>query len=390
MTFATLTLICLVTLAGPVLALPRRIGLPVIIGELAVGLVLGTSLLGWLDASEHTFTFLAEVGFALVMFAAGTHVPVRNTALRSGLARGALRAVAVGALAVGAGCLIACVFDTGHAALYAVVLASSSAAIVMPILTEHPMTARPIVEMLPQIAIADAVCIIALPLVLDPANAPRVALGTVAVAVAAALLFVLLQWLESSGRRVRVHKVSEDRALALELRTLLVALFGIAALAVALHASVMLAGFATGLAVAAWGEPKRVTKQIFALTEGLFGPIFFIWLGASLDLRELVEHPAAIGLGFVLGVAAVLVHSVMVVTRQPFPVAAATASQLGVPVAAAALGGQLGVLQPGEGTAFLLGALVTIAVTTVLSGRLAKLAQEKEDGEQAKSGTLQA
>jgi hypothetical protein len=45
-------------------------------------------------------------------------------------------------------------------------------------------------------------------------------------------------------------------------------------------------------------------------------------------------------------------------------------AQLGVPVAAATLGTQLKLLRPGESSALILGALVTIAVATV-AGALA-------------------
>lgn len=51
-----------------------------------------------------------------------------------------------------------------------------------------------------------------------------------------------------------------------------------------------------------------------------------------------------------------------------------TASQLGVPVAAATLGTQLKLLAPGEDAALLLGALVTIAATALVSRRLAAIA----------------
>lgn len=71
-----------------------------------------------------------------------------------------------------------------------------------------------------------------------------------------------------------------------------------------------------------------------------------------------------------LGLAAVGVHGLGAATGQPWPVAAATSAQLGVPVGAAALGTSLGVLQSGEGTALLLGALVTIATVAAVSGRL--------------------
>ncbi|WP_288756764.1 cation:proton antiporter, partial [uncultured Dermacoccus sp.] len=142
------------------------------------------------------------------------------------------------------------------------------------------------------------------------------------------------------------------------------------------HVSIMLAGFCVGLAVAGVGEPKRVAKQLFALTDGLFAPIFFVWLGASLNLRDLAAHPDAVALGLVLGLSALVVHGVMAVTKQPWPVAVTTAAQMGVPVAAATTGTRLGVLRPGEDTAMLIGALVTIVATAALSGPLAKVAQQ--------------
>ena len=106
-----------------------------------------------------------------------------------------------------------------------------------------------------------------------------------------------------------MHKVSERRRFALELRIQLAILFALAALAVATHVSIMLAGFTFGLAVAAVGEPRRLARQLFALTEGFFGPLFFVWLGASLDLRDARSTTRRTSLlGLLLGVGAVAAH----------------------------------------------------------------------------------
>jgi Kef-type K+ transport system membrane component KefB len=172
-----------------------------------------------------------------------------------------------------------------------------------------------------------------------------------------------------------VHRVSERRSFALELRIQLAVLFALAALAVATHVSIMLAGFTFGLAVAAVGEPRRLAKQLFALTEGFFGPLFFVWLGASLDLRDLAAHPSYIGLGALLGLGAVLAHVALRVSGQPLRVGGLAAAQLGVPVGAATLGTQLHLLRPGEAPAIVLGALVTIAVSVLAGARLATPAQ---------------
>lgn len=373
MSFALLALICAVAIIGPVVSLGRSVRVPVVIGELIVGIFLGRSGFSVIDPDEPILGFLAQIGFALVMFVAGSHVPIRQKAMLSGLLAGALRAVGIAIVAVPLGLGIAAFFGTGHGVLYAVLIASSSASIVLPALGGTPVTSKPGLEMLAQLAIADALCIILVPFVLDPAHVGRSALGALAVLVVAGAFFLVLNWIERSGLRERIHSVSKRRGLAMELRINLAMLFALAAIASTMHVSVMLAGFAMGLAVSAVGEPRRVGDQTFAITEGFLGPIFFVWLGASLDLRRLLEDPAAIWLGVVLGLAAVAAHSLGALTRQPWPIAASTAAQLGVPVGAAALGQTMGVLSAGEATSLLLGAVVTIAIVTLLNRRLIAL-----------------
>jgi len=375
MDFATLALISLVGVLGPLLALSRRWNLPVVLGELVAGIALGRTGFDVLHAGNGTFTFLADIGFALIMFVAGSHVPVRDPNLSAGLRLGVLRAVAVGAVSVVLAIGIAHGFGTGHAALYAVLIASSSAALVLPIVDSLGLHGDAVLQMLPQVAIADTVCIVALPLAIDPKHAGRAALGSLAVLACAAVLFVVLGYLERSGLRKRVHNISEDRKFALELRINLMILFALAALAVRTHVSIMLAGFSFGVAMAAVGEPRRLARQLFALSDGFLGPLFFIWLGASLDLRALGRHSSFIALGVLLGAAAVAAHGLMRLTGQPIRVGALAAAQLGVPVAAATVGAQLGLLEPGEAPALLLGALLTVAVAVVSSGLLARTAR---------------
>jgi Kef-type K+ transport system membrane component KefB len=368
--FSDLALVCAVALAGPLLATPRRWHLPVVLGELLAGVVLGATGLKLLDAAEPTFSFLGSCGFVLVMFVAGTHVPARDPRLRTALRTGVGRAVLVGVVALALGYAVAQLVGTSHALVYAVLMASSSAAIVLPTVGSLGLSGRDLVDLLPQVAVADSLCIVLLPLVIDTDHVGRAAAGAAAVVASGVVLFFLLRYGERSGLRERVHVLSEEREFAVELRISLAAVFTMAALAVATHVSLMLAGFVSGLAVAAVGEPRRVARQLFAVTEGFFGPLFFVWLGASLQLGDLVDHPSMVVLGVCLGAGAALAHLSAVALRQPAPYAMLATAQLGVPVAAATVGGQLGVLEPGEGAALVFGALVALAVT-VAGGSLA-------------------
>ncbi len=297
MSFATMALIGAVALLGPLLAWPSRWHIPVLLGELLAGIVLGPTGFDVLHASNPTFTFLADMGFALVMFVAGSHVPVRDATLRPALAVGALRVVAVGAVAIGLGIALAKLFNTGHAPLYAVLMASSSAALVLPLVDSLGLTGPNLLPTLAQVAIADTACIVALPLVIDPRHSGRAALGAAAVIGLAVGLFFVLGHAERTGVRKRLHRVSETRKFALELRVSLVILFALAAVAIRTHVSILLAGFGFGLAVAGIGEPRRLARQLFAVADGFLGPLFFVWLGASINLRDLAHHPSYIAVG---------------------------------------------------------------------------------------------
>jgi Kef-type K+ transport system membrane component KefB len=359
--FGALALIGTAALLGPLLAARSAWHVPVVAGELVAGVLLGPSVSGLVEPADPTLSLLADVGFALVMFVAGSQVPIRDTRLRPALRTGAVRAACVGALAVLTAYGIARATGISHAALFAVLLASSSAALVLPIVAALRLTGPDVLAMIPQVALADAACIIALPLVIDPGRAGSAALGSAAVVAASAALYAGLRQLDRRGLLRRAHRWSQRRKYAVELRVSLILLFALAALAVTTHVSIMLAGFCFGLVVGAIGEPRRLAKQLFSLTDGFLGPLFFVWLGASLDVRSLRLLPLAA----LLGVGAVVVHFVV---RPSFAGLLASA-QLGVPVAAATLGAST--LRPGEPAAIVLGALITIVVAVVAAGRMA-------------------
>ncbi|MFL6084474.1 MAG: cation:proton antiporter [Mycobacterium sp.] len=376
--FDTLALLAVIGMAGPLLASWPRFQVPLIIGELVAGLVVGRTGFGIVDSDDATFTLLANIGFALVMFVVGTHVPVRDKTLRSAIPKALLRSVAIGVVAAVLGLALARAFGTGNSALYAVLMVSSSAALALPVIDSLRISGHSVLSVTTQIAIADATSIVLLPLGMNPTQAPRATVGALAIAGCAAVLYLLLRTADRRGWRKRLHKYSERRRFALELRISLIVLFGLCALAITTHVSIMLAGFALGLVVSAIGEPRRLARQLFGITEGFFAPLFFVWLGASLQVRELGEHPWLILLGVGLGVGAILAHCVGRLFGQPLTLAVLSAAQLGVPVAAATLGTEQHLLGPGEPSALMLGALVTIASTSI-AGALAARRQSADE-----------
>jgi len=97
--FGVLALIVLAGLAGPLLAAGRRAFVPVVIGEILAGVIIGRTGLDAFDTSDPTVEFLSDVGFAMLMFTVGTRIPLRDPHLPASLRRGAAAAAAVLVLA---------------------------------------------------------------------------------------------------------------------------------------------------------------------------------------------------------------------------------------------------------------------------------------------------
>jgi Kef-type K+ transport system membrane component KefB len=367
MSFGVLALIVAAGLAGPLLSIGRQAYVPVVVGELFAGVVIGRTGGGWLDASEPTTAFLAAVGFAMLMFGAGMLVPIRAPGIAGGLRRGAAAALLVGILAVPAGVGIAAAVGGGDAAIYCLLVASGSAAVLLPAIQETRLGADAgALVVMSQVAIADVAAIFALPFVIQPDRAREAAVGAVAVVASGAAVFLVARGLHDSDVVHRFRKASKRRAWALDLRLALLMLFVLAWVAERAGTSILVAGFTVGLLVAIIGGPKRLSKQVIGIAAGFFVPLFFVVLGARLDLRALFEHPSYLSLAALLVIVNVTVHVAgALLTRQGLPAALAATAQLGLPAAVVAIGLSEEVITPGQGAAIILAALVSIALCTV-------------------------
>jgi Kef-type K+ transport system membrane component KefB len=390
LTLGAFALVILVGMVGPLFAAPDRLRIPVVVGEILAGVAVGRTGAGWVHADDPVLTFLATAGFALVMLLAGSHVPVKDPRLRSQLGRGTLLAVGTGLLAVPAGLGIAAFAGNQHGLLYAVLLASSSAALVMPVIDGAGLSGPEVTATLVHVAVADTVCIVALPLVEDPSRAAAAALGALAVIGTGGLMVLITSGLARSPGWRRLQKFSKKRHFGLELRWNLILLFALAGLAQAVGVSVMLAGFVAGLGLATQGQPRRLARQLFAVSDGFLSPIFFVWLGAGLDLRVLADHPRMVVVAGVLALVTAVIHSCARLVGQPLPLAVLAGAQLGVPVAAVAIGTRSGLLLPGEGGALVLAALVSVAVTAVAAGAAARMRSPGETAGEDTPGTTRS
>jgi Kef-type K+ transport system membrane component KefB len=376
MNFGTLVVIVLAGLGGPLLGLVERRFVPVVVGEILAGVIVGPTVLGAVHPHDRTTAFLGEVGFAMLMLTVGMHLPLRDPRLAAAIRGGAVLTGIVCALAVPAGLLVAGIAGSDHAAVYAVVLASGSAAVVLPAIQEGRIEGKDVLTVMAQVTIADVITIISVPIVLRPGRAGHAVLGTVLVAAAAIALLAALRVLDFAGWVHRLRRLSKRRQWALDLRLSLLVLFALAWLARQGGTSILIAGFGAGVVVALRGGPKRLSTQVRGIADGFFVPLYFVVLGSSLDLGGLARSSTMLAVTGALVVLNVAIHLIATLaTRRSAAIGLAATAQLGVPAAVASIGLSEHVLSPVTATAIVASALLSLGVCTIGVGQLERTAR---------------
>ncbi len=371
MIFGQLALVVVAGLMGPLLASSHGFAPPMIVGEIAAGVAIGGSGLGWVDPTDPVLTAMAAIGFALLMFIVGTHLPVRDRQLRSALAVGAGVAATVGLLAAVAGVLLERVVGLHRPAVIAVLLTTSSGAVALPVLQDLDRSDRPALVTMAWVAIADVATVLALPIVLATGRMWRVISGGALVVLVGAGMLVLAHVVRDRPWAQRMRGLSRDRGWGLDLRVSLLALFTCAWLATQFRTSILIAGFVVGMVVALLGEPRRVAQQLVGIGEGFFIPLFFVHLGTQIDLGALLNSPRSMALGGALAVVSITIHLFAgLAWRLPLAMGLVASAQLGVPAAVVSIGLATNQITAAQGAAVMASLLITLGACAVGGARL--------------------
>jgi Kef-type K+ transport system membrane component KefB len=251
-------------------------------------------------------------------------------------------------------------------------LASGSAAVVVPMLQERKLDGPDVLAVIAQVTVADVAAILAVPLVLQPSRAANAALGGLLITGCVLIIFFIGRSLRSRPWVHGLRKRSKRRGWALDLRLSLAVLFGLAWIAQESGTSVLLAGFGIGLVVAAIGGPRRLSTQVRGVAEGFFVPLFFVVLGARLDVGALLDHPDLLLVTAALIVLSLAIHVLSaIVTRLPVSAGLIATAQLGVPAAVVQIGLAEHVITPALGAAITVAALATLGLCALGTGLLA-------------------
>jgi Kef-type K+ transport system membrane component KefB len=367
--FAQLAVVVAAGLLGPLLAAGRRPLAPVLVGELIAGAILGRTGFAIVDPGAQPFPAFYALGFAMLMLGAGTEVDLHSPQLRQGVTRGGVAVAVALAVSIPVALLLANGLHLGHLALFAVLLAGSSAAVAFPTMQERKLAGPAVPLLIAWITLADALTAVLMPLTLTgPAKIPLALAGDVVIVVVSAATIAVGSRLVGRPAVVEAVRESEQRRWALRLRLSVLLLLVLAAIADRTGGSLLVAGFAAGIVLRRFREPTRLALQLSGLADGFFVPAFFVLLGASLNLRSLISDSRAIVLAVAMAAAAVIVHLVaaaVAAEERRAPTGLLASAQLGLPAAAAALGLASHALSPAIAAALVAGGCLTLVPATI-------------------------
>jgi CPA2 family monovalent cation:H+ antiporter-2 len=322
----------LVLLANAVLAVVacRLVGLPPLVGYLALGVVTGPHALAWVPDTEATRA-LGEFGVVFLMFTIGLEFNLgrlfrmRRLVFGLGGLQVGLTIALVAAVAIGA----AAGWREGFA--LGAIIALSSTAIVLRLLADRREVDAPhgreVFGVLLFQDLAVVPLLIVIPALAEPPEVLLEALGLAALK-ACVVLGVLL----FAGQRLMrawFHVVARRRSAELFSINVLFIVLSLAWVTEQAGLSLALGAFVGGMLIAETEYRHQVEEDIKPFREVLLG-LFFITMGMRLDLNEVLAHPGLVAV-LLVGQLALKMSLVAALSRalgSPAPTALRTALAL--------------------------------------------------------------
>lgn len=383
--FTNLLIISALAFTAPfVLGMAPSVRLPAVVLEIVLGIVVGPSVLGWVEVDEPV-AVLSVVGLAFLLFLAGLEIDLhqlRGRALRvasTGFAVSFAIALVVCAGLKGAGLIDDVVF-------VAIALSATSLGIVIPVLKDHGQSGSAFGQLvIAGATIADFATIILLSLFFSrdsrSTTASVILLGSLALVVCVVGLVIAgaerLRALSQTLRRL------QDTTAQIRIRGAFVLLIGLAALATELGLELILGAFLAGAIVTLVDMDRQMTHPLFrakleAIGFGVFIPVFFVTSGVRYDLDALLDSSSTLTAVPVFLVALLTIRGLPALLYRPLiggdrvlPAALLQATSLPFIVASTAIGLELGVIDAAGAAALVAAGLLSVVAFPALAvGRL--------------------
>jgi Kef-type K+ transport system membrane component KefB len=283
----------------------QRLRLPGVVGEIAVGCVLGPSLLGWIHPAE-ALDVLAEIGVVLLLFAVGleTRLDEMKRVGRSALLVGVLGVIipfALGSLwAHGAG------YDWAKSLFVAAAFVATSAGITARVLQELGVLQREESRVILGAAVIDDIlAMLLLGIVTALQGGQSLRLDHLAIVLGEAVGFVVVVALLGTRVMRRSSQWLDAPINPLSPLTIVLALcLGLAFLSTQFGLAAIIGAFLAGMIASETRQRETLEHQTRPLL-ALMTPFFFVMTGSKVELAQLADGGTLATLAFITAIALV-------------------------------------------------------------------------------------
>jgi len=379
--------------------------LPVVVGEIAAGILVGTSGFGWVTEGP-VLDFMGDVGLAFLMFLAGMEIdfarlfPKKSSSENdiyqeedrpNVLLLSLLVYLSTLVLAIPGGFLIRSLGLNADPWLLAFILSATSLGVLLPILKERKLMNSSFGQFVfVSATLADFVTVILFTIYIITFNR-----GFDLEIFSIGLLFLaFLVFFRFGPQFVRIPVVSRffdklsKATIQIKVRGALAILLAFVVLAEFVNAELILGAFLAGMIISLLKSPEDegLVHRLEAFGFGFFIPIFFILVGTTLELQSLFESPGSLLLLPVILVASLAIKILPILLlkrffswRDLFSGGMLLNTHLSLEIAVAVIGVRVGLMDAAANVTIILFAVLTVVAMPLLFAAIFPPAQEQEE-----------
>jgi Kef-type K+ transport system membrane component KefB len=269
-------------------AIAQRFGQPAVLGELIAGVLVGKSVIGLVEPEQETFHVLAEIGVVILLFEIGLETDLRRLITLGGPAALVAIVGVVLPFAMGYGVCLGLGLEQGVRVVAGASLTATSIGITARVLSDlgrlHDIESQII---LGAAVLDDILGLIILAVVEGLAAGKPVTLGDVLLITGLAFGFLIAALLIGRLLVPGLFRLLHGSRMAGTMTMVAVMLaFGMAWLANHAGSALIIGSFAAGLLLSGTEHAEEVERGVAHLGH-FFVPLFFVGVGAAVDIRAL-------------------------------------------------------------------------------------------------------
>jgi Kef-type K+ transport system membrane component KefB/Trk K+ transport system NAD-binding subunit len=386
--FTSLLIVVFLAFSVPVILVQfKRIPLPIVVGEILAGIIIGRSGFGWVSSDDPILNFLAEFGFVFLMFLSGMEIDFSNLGLFRGNAVKktpkswgpfSIAAVSFAITLLLAGLISLELVHLGLARnmwLLGLILSTTSLGVVVPVLKEKGIIGNQFGQTILFAALIADFITMFLITILVAVLSQGLTLDILLVGLLFVAFFGALRFGRFFNRLSSVRRTFEELSHAtaqIKIRTAFAIMLAFVVLSEFLGTEIILGAFLAGACVALLMIPddRQISAQLESIGYGFLIPIFFIKVGIDFNFSALFNSSRAMLLVPLLIVAAIavkvfpaLIFRVRYSLKESLSAGALLSARLSLIIAASAVGLRLGVISEATNAAILLVAILTVTLS---------------------------